>query len=423
MNSFAQQLFYLSEIAKHALISLVENKRRTLLTTLGIIIGVSSVIVIMAIGLSAQNLILGQVSKLGTNLVGIMPGKSEDKGPPATVYGIVITTLTNDDALAIAQPGNVPYVQAVAPMSRGSAVASWRANQINANLIGTTIDYLEVEGGQVAKGRFFTADEDISVARVAVLGSAVKEELFDGSDPIGQRLRLGNQTFEVIGEMAERGKVAFQDYDNNILIPLNSMQKLVAGVRHLGLIRLKIDKQEHVPEAMKSIEATLRERHGIKDTTGASDDFTVRAAADALEALTTVTNGLRFFLAAMAALSLLVGGIGIMNIMLIRVAQRTREIGLRKAVGATNNDILIQFLVESVFITLVGGLIGIAFGELLAWLIAVIAQGLGYDWLYLTSFWSVILAVVVSMLIGLVFGLYPARKASHLNPIEALRYE
>ena len=419
MSSFT----YISEISRHSLISLAENKRRTLLTTLGIIIGVSSVIVIMAIGMSAQGLILAQVNKLGSNLVGILPGKSEDKGPPATVFGIVITTLTYDDAMALKLPSNVPHVVDVSANVRGSSVVSWQANQLTADVFGTNVGYLPVEGGQIAEGRFFTDDEDKGVARVAVLGSAIKNDLFDGNDAVGKKFKIGNQTFEVIGVMSQRGKVAFQDYDNYIFIPLNTMQKLIAGVRHLGFIRVKIDKQQNVDEAIAGIEATLRERHGIKDATGASDDFTVRAAAEALKALTTVTDSLRFFLAAMAALSLVVGGIGIMNIMLIRVAQRTREIGLRKAIGATNSDITTQFLVESISITLLGGLIGIALGELIAWLIAKVAQGLGYDWQFIVSPLSVLLAVGVSMAIGLIFGLYPARKAGRLNPIEALRYE
>ncbi|MEI6378394.1 MAG: ABC transporter permease [Candidatus Falkowbacteria bacterium] len=416
-------LTYITEISKNSLLSLAENKRRTLLTTLGIIIGVSSVIVIMAIGLSAQGLILAQVNKLGSNLIGIMPGKSEDKGPPATVFGIVITTLTYEDALAIKQANNVPHVVDVSANVRGSEVVTWQANQLTADVFGTNVGYLPVEGGQVAEGRFFTDDEDKSVSRVAVLGSAVKNDLFDGNNPIGRKIKIGTQTFEVIGVMEQRGKVAFQDYDNYIFIPLNTMQKLIAGVRHLGFIRVKIDKQENVAEAIADIGATLRERHGIKDMSGANDDFTVRAAAEALDALTTVTNSLRFFLAAMAALSLVVGGIGIMNIMLIRVAQRTREIGLRKAIGATNSDIVTQFLVESISITLLGGLIGIGFGEFLAWLIAQVAQALGYDWQFIVSPWSIVLAVGVSMAIGLIFGLYPARKAGRLNPIEALRYE
>jgi len=255
-----------------------------------------------------------------------------------------------------------------------------------------------------------------------VLGSAVKNELFGESEAVGQRVRTKNQSFQVIGVMKERGIVAMQDYDDQVLMPMKTAQKLL-GVNHVGLIRAKIDSDDNRERVMADVKITLREQHGIRDTSGKNDDFTVRSATQALDMITVITDSLRFFLAAMATLSLVVGGIGIMNIMLVAVTERTREVGLRKALGANNLNILSQFLAESVVITLVGGVIGIIFGALVSFVIASGVQFLGYDWSFVVSPFSILLAVVVSMTIGLVFGIYPARKASKLNPIEALRYE
>ncbi|MFH0891974.1 MAG: ABC transporter permease [Candidatus Falkowbacteria bacterium] len=408
---------------KTALIALLSNKGRSFLTMLGIIIGVGAVIVIMAVGAGAQSLILNQVKSLGTNLIGIIPGYSEEDGPPASVMGIVITTLTYDDALALKEKKNVPNIEDVVAYYKGIGTLNWNSNSYDTNLNGCSSGYIAVEGGELESGRFFTEEESRSLAKVVVLGSTVKEELFDESEAVGQRIKIKTHMFEVIGVMAERGTVAMQDYDDQVFIPLKTMQKVMSGVNHVSMIRAKIDHEDNTARALEDMKITLRERHEINDQSGKSDDFTVRSAAQALDMITTVTNALKYFLAAMAALSLLVGGIGIMNIMLVAVTERTREIGLRKAVGAKTADILSQFLFEAVTVTSIGGLFGIVGGTLLSYLIALVAKFLGYDWAFAVSLSSVILAVGVSMLVGLVFGLYPARKASRLEPVEALRYE
>ena len=403
--------------------ALLANKARSFLTMLGIIIGVGAVIIIMAVGEGAQGLILDQVQSLGTNLVGVLPGGSDEEGPPASVMGIVITTLTYEDAKAIGDKKNVPNLTGFVAYTKGTANVTWKSNSYDTNLNGCTVGYLTVEGGEVKEGRFFTEDEETNLSKIAVLGSTVAKELFGESDPVGQKIKIKKHSFEVIGIMEERGKVAMQDYDDQIFIPLKTMQKLIAGVNHLGMIRAKIDYEENTERAINDIKITLRERHDIKDQTGVNDDFSVSSAAQALDMITTVTDALRFFLAAMAAMSLIVGGIGIMNIMLVSVTERTREIGLRKAVGANNFNIMSQFLVEAVFITLLGGLIGILGGIVLSFLVSVVANLLGYAWALVISPISIISAIVVSAGVGLVFGLYPARKASRLEPVEARRYE
>jgi ABC-type antimicrobial peptide transport system permease subunit len=406
-----------------SLTALLSNKARSFLTMLGIIIGVAAVIIIVAVGAGAQSLIVAQVKSLGTNLVGILPGKAEESGPPASVMGVVITTLTYDDAIALRNKKNVPNIVDAAAYSVSIGTVTWGSVSYDTNLRGTTASYLNVEGGELSEGRFFTEDEEKNLSRVAVLGSKAKTEIFGDSDPVGQRIKIKKHTFEVIGVMKERGKIAFQDYDDQIFLPVKTVQKLLSGVDYLGFIRAKIDNEADIPRAINDIEMTLRERHDIADQSGAGDDFTVQSAAEALDMITTITNALRFFLAAMAALSLLVGGIGIMNIMLVSVTERTREIGLRKAVGANNSNITWQFLLEAVIITSIGGIIGIVGGVVISFLAAIIIRALGYSWEFSISIWSVLLAFFVALAIGLIFGIYPAHKASKLEPVEALRYE
>ena len=388
---------------------------------LGVIIGVGAVIIIMSVGAGAQSLILNEIKSVGSNLVGVLPGKSE--GAPASAMGIVITTLTYDDALAIADKRNVPNVVDVAAYSKGVSTASWGSVKYDTNISGVSAGIRNVEGGEVAGGRFFTDEENGNLAKVAVLGSAAVKELFGENDPVGQRVKIKNHSFEVIGFMEERGTVGFQDYDDQIFIPVKTMQKLILGVNHLGFIRAKIDYEENTQDAIKDIEIILRERHDMADKSGANDDFTVQSANDALATIISVTDALKYFLAAMAALSLIVGGIGIMNIMLISVKERTREIGLRKAIGANAGSILLQFLIEAIAITLLGGIIGIIGGAVVSFLVAAIVKSLGYSWDFVISPLSIILGIIVSTAVGLIFGSYPARKASKLEPVEALRYE
>lgn len=407
----------------NSLTALKTNKSRSFLTMLGIIIGVAAVILIMSLGAGAQGLILNQVKSLGTNSLGITPGKSEKNGPPASVMGVVVTTLSSDDLQSINTRRRTPNILGAVGYAMGYVTTSWKNNSYDTSLNGCSANYSELEKVPVAEGRFFNSDEEQNLAKVVVLGSTAKEELFGDSDAVGQRIKIKKQIFEVIGVLAPKGKVLFQDYDDQVVVPLKTAQKLLLGINHLNYIRAFVDNDANIDSSVRDIEELLRDRHDISDQSGDSDDFSVRSASQGLDMLRSITDGVRFFLIAMAAISLLVGGIGIMNIMLISVNERTREIGLRKAVGANNFHIALQFLIEAAVLTLVGGAIGIIVGTVLSLASAFVIRTLGYNWDFVISITAIFLSLAVSTLVGLVFGFYPARKASKLEPVEALSYE
>ena len=396
-------------------------KFRSFLTILGIIIGIASVIIVMAIGASAQQLIIAQVSGVGSNLVGVLPGASDEKGPPASVLGIVTTTLKQSDLDAVLLKKNVPNAVAASGYVSGIGTARYKNNSRQNNFQGVSADFIDVEKNDLSSGRFFTDEEDSGLARVAVLGSNTAKELFETEDPIGKMFSLKDVNFTVVGVLAPKGGSAVSNPDELVYMPLSTAQKILLGIDYLNFMRVKIDNPENITRAVADIKYTIRTQHRIKNPN--DDDFSVRDTAQALNMVTNITNVLKYFLAGIAAISLLVGGVGIMNIMLISVTQRIREVGLRKAVGARNRHIITQFLIEAVFITLVGGIIGIIFGILISLLAAVVINALGYEWEFLISFSSIVVATMVSAAIGLLFGLYPARKAARISPMEALRYE
>ena len=401
--------------------NLMAAKFRSFLTILGIIIGIASVIVVMAIGASAQQLVLSQVSGIGSDLIGVLPGASVEKGPPASALGIVTTTLKNADLKAMLDKKNVPDVINGSGYVSGVAEANYQSNSTEASYQGVSSSFPVVESVDIRSGRFFTDDEDNSLSRVAVLGANEVQKLFPDGNAIGKVFTMKDTNFTVIGTFAARGSAAFSSPDDTIYVPLQTAQKLLLGIDYLNFVRLKVDSIDNIDRATADVTTTMRIQHKIKDPT--DDDFSVRNTQQAVSTITTITNVLSYFLAGIAAISLLVGGIGIMNIMLISVQQRIREIGLRKAVGARNRHIVTQFLVESIFITFIGGIIGIIFGSLIALLAYFIINALGYTWQFLVPISSIIMATSVSIVIGVVFGLYPARKASRISPMEALRYE
>jgi len=396
-------------------------KFRSFLTILGIIIGIASVIIVMAVGASAQQLILDQVNSVGSNLVGVLPGAANDKGPPASVFGIVTTTLKQADLDAVLKKKNVPNAIAASGYVTGIGTAGYANTSVSESFQGVSPSLPDVEDIKLQSGRFFSNEENTGLARVAVLGATAAQDIFKNQDPLGKVFSLKNENFVVIGVTEKKGSGGISNTDGTIFIPLLTAQKLLLGIDYLNYMRVKIDSVDNMDRATADIKYTIRTRHNIKDP--ANDDFSVRNSAQALSIITNVTNVLKYFLTGIAAISLLVGGIGIMNIMLISVNQRVREIGLRRAVGARSRHILTQFLIESSFITLIGGVIGIIFGILVAFLASIIINALGYTWQFLISPSSIVVATFVSIMIGVLFGIYPAKKAAKISPIEALRYE
>ncbi|MFW0862265.1 MAG: ABC transporter permease [Candidatus Komeilibacteria bacterium] len=388
---------------------------------LGIIIGVAGVIMILSVGAGAQSLIFNQIESAGSNLVSILPGASDDEGPPASAMGITVTTLHLDDLEAVLNDPSMNNIVAGAGYVQGVANIIYQNQKVDTTFVGTSSTYPEVENTVLESGRWYTDVEDRSLSRVVVLGHQVAIDTFGDIDPLNQKIKIKKEIFRVIGVVEERGTTFFGDLDNQVYIPLRTAQKIMLGINHISSARFQVDKDENVPSVIEGVKRIIREQHNI-DNSGV-DDFSVRSQAQALDVLGSVTGALNFFLAAIAAIALLVGGVGIMNIMLVSVTERTAEIGLRKAVGAKPRVIIIQFLVEAITITFLGGAIGIIVGAFVAGLIAIVANYLGYYWEYIVSFTSIILSVGIAVAIGIFFGLYPAIKAAKLNPVEALRYE
>ncbi len=415
--------------------NLLARKGRSLLTMLGIVIGVAGVIIIISLGAGAQSLVLGQVNKLGSNLLSVQPGKSDTNGPPAQAFGVVITTLINADTLALRTLSQVPHAAAVNGQVRGTGTVTWQNKTVDTNFLATDSGYEDSVNYTMQEGVFMTKAEADSGANVVVLGSTVADSLFSdsGVDPVGQVIKVKSAAssntdegsfgvpLRVLGVISPRGSAFFQDQDDQIFIPLTIGQSQLLGIHHLQMIGIKVDSAENVDQTIEDITRVLKQRHHILSDDDV--DFTVRNQATAAGLLTTITDALSLFLTSMAAIALLVGGIGILNIMLVTVAERTREIGLRKAVGAKNGDVMRQFLLEAGTLTSIGGVIGIILGIVISYLLAKLMVYLGFDWDFVISLWSIILAISVSILTGVIFGLYPSFKASRLDPIEALRYE
>jgi len=390
------------------------NKLRAVLTMLGVIIGVGAVVTMVSIGQGARASVAQQVQSLGSNLLTVFPGSAGQGGIRQGAGSL--RTLTLDDAAAIA--AEIGQVEAVsAEFSRNAQVVHGSEN-VNTTVSGVTPQFQEVRNTFVTDGAFFTGADMASRARVAVLGRTVVEDLFGdrAAVPLGSTIKINRVTFTVIGVLEEKGATGFNDRDDIILIPLSTAQRRLFGVDHVRAVYVKVRTAGEMDGTLGDVETLLRGRHRIEP--GEDSDFTIRNQADIIATFQSVTQTMTLLLGGIAAVSLLVGGIGIMNIMLVSVTERTREIGIRKAVGATRRDILSQFLVEALVLSLTGGFIGLLLGMGGSELISRFA-----GWTTLVSPASLVLAVTFAASVGIFFGIYPARRAAALDPIVALRYE
>ncbi len=394
--------------------ALITNKARSSLTILGIVIGIGSVIAMIAIGQGSQQTIQSNIQNLGSNLIMVTPGFQRGVGQQVSQGRGSAQTLKLEDADAIR---NETTAQAVAPELSGRYQVTAKGTNTNTSVSGVTADYPAVRSIEIDNGVFITAQNLTSMARVAVLGPTVSEDLFgEGSNPVGQPIRINKIEFKIVGVTKSKGGTGFSNQDDIIFVPLTTAQQFLAGSQRVSTINVQAADEKSMDDLQLQISDLLLARHNITDA--ALADFNIMNQADIVETASSVANTFTMLLASVAAISLVVGGIGIMNMMLTNVTERTREIGLRKAIGAKKEEISRQFLAEAVTLTFIGGIIGIIVG----WLISIgmrIFGGIATS----MSLPSILLAFGVSAAIGIIFGYYPARRAANLNPIEALRYE
>lgn len=400
------------ELVKTSLKSLFSNKLRTFLTTLGIIIGIMAVITLLNLGESAQKFITNSVGSLGSNLVSVIPGRRSSNTP----FGIDISSkFTIKEIDALLDSPRYFFSEAAAYSSKDFQISEG-TNTMRASIAGVYGDYWMVRSITLNSGRKITETDNKSLARVAVIGTEVAKNLFPNENPIGKRVKVNGVQFTIVGINAAQSSLGFTNPNAIIYIPLQTYQKIVTGEDRVQVIYVKAKDENSVDNADKEVTSILRRVRGLEE--GESNDFSTGNSSEILTTISSITGALTAFLITIGAISLLVGGIGIMNIMFVTVRERTREIGLRKALGARNVDILLQFLTEAVVITIFGGIIGTVLGVTLSLIIARLA---GFE--PSISIPSIVLSVGVSGAIGLIFGIYPAKKASELSPIEALRFE
>jgi putative ABC transport system permease protein len=399
------------EIVITALQSLRRNLLRTSLTMLGIIIGITSVILIVSIGQGAVKFITDELASFGTDYFQINPGASQVSAFAGS------NTLTMEDVDAIRDDSSLTNINKVVPIAIESTTVTANGEEKQINVTGSTSEVIEILRPEIIYGEFIGQDQDLAAERVAVMGSETVETFFgEDTDPVGERIRINGTPFRVIGVAKSESVLAGGVLNNSIYVPINAVFNVIAGEDRIQEIDISVHDTSQINQTIEDVETLLRDRHNIDE--GEEDDFRIASAQDILSTVETITSMLTLMIAAISGISLIVGGVGVMNIMLVSVTERTKEIGLLKAIGAKERDILTQFLIEAVVMTLLGGLIGILFGISGAFLIAQIA-GIPF----VVSPVAVLLAVGVSSLVGIAFGLYPARKAARLSPIDALRYE
>src|SRR5215207_382361 len=404
----------IGEILRVALGALRANKLRSLLTMLGIVIGVAAVIAVVALGTGAQSAVKDRISSLGTTLLTVMPGQQRGMGGVSFDQSM---KLTMDDAQALEE--RAPSITAVQPEMTSRLQVQYVNQNTNTSVVGTTSNYLEVRKYQLQAGRMFTTAEDMGRQRVAVLGPTVLEALGINSPEaiVGENVRIRGIQFTVIGVLKSKGQSSpFGNPDDQVLVPITTGRFRLFGSDRLRSISVLAESEEKIPDAMADVQRVIRREHRVPQ--GRPDDFMIRSQADFLNTLGETTQVFTYLLSGIAAVSLLVGGIGIMNIMLVSVTERTREIGIRKALGATRANILLQFLIEAVVLCLLGGLIGALVGSGGA-----TAMSAFFQWNTIISPAAIAAAFVFSAVVGVVFGVWPARRAAGLDPIVALRYE
>lgn len=403
--------------------ALRRQRLRTVLTILGVSIGIAVVIMIMAAGRGLDRMIMAQLEIFSPDTITVevkVPSvkKTSSENAIGQATGITITTLKEKDLESVR--GN-PNIAAAYGFVTGQAVVKYQETHKTSLLVGEGYNLREVEKFDLAAGRLYTKDEEDSLASVAVLGSAIKENLFGDNDAVGKTVYVKGKPFKVVGVAAKRGAVFGMDFDTVVYLPTKTMQKRILGIDYFVEIVGKVKDRTIIKQTVADLEMAVRENHDITDPN--KDDFAVNTMEEAATMLSSVVKGITFLLVALVCVSLLVGGVGIMNIMYVSVSERTFEIGLRKAVGAKDHDVLLQFLSEAVLLTFSGGIVGIVLGALLALMVYLVAVYYNFVWVYSIPIASIILALGFSAAVGLFFGLYPARKAARLNPIEALRKE
>lgn len=396
------------------------QKSRSALTILGIVIGITAIILIMSLGKGAQNLILSQIQSIGPKTIAVVPGR-EPKGPTD-----MISTLTNSlkekDLAALQKKENVPHLAKLMPIVFGSETVAFENETYRPTIFGVTNFFAEIYDLYPNEGRLFTDEEIKGSASVVIIGSKVKEELFGQNEALNEKIKIKGKNFKIIGILSKKGQSSFLNFDEAVVIPYTTAQQYIFGIKYFNRLVIEADEEANVDKTVQDIKTTLRDSHNITDS--GKDDFFVETQAQAIQTVSIITDILTLFLGAVAAISLLVGGIGIMNIMLVSVTERTHEIGLRKALGATEKDIMIQFLLEAVMLTGLGGVIGIALGAGFSLLASIIISSvLAVKWAFTLPLLAVVLGIGVSAVVGLTFGIYPARQASKKSPIESLRYE